>query len=72
MENKVKETREITNVINLQVTIINKFDSKVTEEKAMTTADNAEIKLIKAIEKIADDVKVTSLKTFINLGDNKV
>lgn len=72
MENKAKETREITNVINLQVTIVNKFDSKVTEEKAMTTAGNAEIKLIEAIEKIADDVKVTNSKTFINLGNNKV
>ena len=72
MENKVKETREITNVINLQVTIVNRFDSKTSEEKAIKSAENAELKVIKAIEKVADDVKVTSSKTFINFGDNKV
>ena len=72
MENKVKEPREITNVINLQVTVVNKFDSKTSEEKAIKSAENAELKVIKAIEKVADDVKVTNSKTFINLGDKKV
>lgn len=71
MENKTDATKEITNVINLQVTVVNKFDSKTSEEKAIKSAENAELKVIKAIEKVADDVKVTNSKTFINFGDNK-
>lgn len=70
MKNKCEETKEITNVINLQVTIVNKFDSKTTEDKATKAAENAELKVIKAIEKVADDVKVTNSKMFMNLGDN--
>ena len=71
MRNKEMEPKnEITKVVNLQLTIVNKFAGS-DESKNLNASDKALAKVLDKIKGMVDDLSVTSVKTFPNMDDNK-
>ena len=69
MENKHKETKEITNVKTIQITTVSKFTNG-DEAKALTEANKTQEKILEKIKKLVDDLQVLNSKTFINFDGN--
>lgn len=69
MENKHKETKEITNVKTIQITTVNKFTNG-DEAKALAESNKTQEKILEKIKKLVDDLQVLNSKTFINFDGN--
>lgn len=71
MRNKETEPKnEITKVVNLQLTIVNKFSS-ADESKNLNASDKALAKVLDKIKNMVDDLTVTNVKTFPNTDNDK-